>query len=150
MFDKLFKRPYYIDRHLQAPFLKERLEYIQLHAEIGNVEQTLCNIAQYLLRIIEFLNLTSNTTVELAEIEQAADKWARHRSKHPQKRRSFSKKAKEFFTWHAIKWLKMINLLAPLPEEKYPLLAKIFDRRAAINRHANAPLLKERFMYLQY
>ncbi|HLB41705.1 MAG TPA: site-specific integrase [Gammaproteobacteria bacterium] len=150
MFDKLFKRPYYIDRHFQAPFLKERLQYIQCCAEKGDVKSTLRDISQYLLRIIEFLNLEAHITINLVEIEQAADQWARHQSKHPQKRRSFSPKAKECFIWHATKWLKMINRLATLPEEKSPLLTKIFDRYAALKRHANAPLLKERLTYLQY
>ena len=29
MFDILFKRPYYIKRHVNAPFLNERIAYIQ-------------------------------------------------------------------------------------------------------------------------
>lgn len=150
MFDQLFKRPYYLNRHIHAPFLEERIKYLQIHAEQGNVIQSIRDVAQYLLRIIEFLNLKSNKSVGLAEIEQAADKWARYQSKHPQKRRPFSLKAKECFTWHAIRWLKMIDRLASLPEEKVPLLTKIFDRYAALKRHANEPLLKERLLYLQY
>lgn len=114
------------------------------------MKSTLRDISQYLLRIIEFLNLEVRTTINLAEIEQAADRWARHQSKHPQKRRPFSPKAKEYFTWHATKWLKMINRLAPIAEEKSALLIKIFDRYAALKRHVNAPLLKERLTYLQY
>lgn len=149
MFNQLFKRPYYINRHAKAPFLKERLAYIQLHKERGCVIQTLRDTAQYLLRIIEFLQLKSKSTVTIEEIELAADKWARHKSKHPQKRKSFSPKAKEFFTYHAIKWLKLVNRLA-LPEEHSSLLIKLFERGAAIKRHVYAPLLKERLQYLQY
>jgi len=149
MFNHLFKRPYYINRHAKAPFLKERLAYIQLHKERGCVIQTLRDTAQYLLRIIEFLQLKSNSTVTIEEIELAADKWARHKSKHPQKRRSFSPKAKELFAYHAIKWLKLIDRLA-LPEEHSSLLIKLFERCGAIKRHLTAPLLKERLQYLQY
>ncbi len=149
MFKQLFKRSYYINRHINAPFFKERVAYIQLHIERGCAMQTLRDTAQYLLRIIELLKLKPGNTVNLKEIEQAADKWASYQSNHPQKRRPFSISAKERFAYHAIKWLKMINLLA-LPEEHSSLLIRLFERGAAIKRHTNAPLLKERLLYLQY
>ncbi len=149
MFDQLFKRPYYVNRHINAPFLEERIDYIQMHVDRGCAMQTLCDVAQYLLRIIELLNLESNSSISLEEIEQAANQWASYQSKHPQKRMPFSTNAKERFSYHAIKWLKMINKLV-LPEGSSPLLLKIFERGAAIKRHANAPLLKERLLYLQY
>ncbi|HCJ1077175.1 TPA: tyrosine-type recombinase/integrase [Legionella pneumophila] len=150
MFEQLFKRPYYIKRHTQAPFLEERIKYLQSLQERGRVDQTIRDTAQYLLRIIEFLNLESKQTASLEEIDQAADRWARYQSKHPQKRRQFSPSAKDHFTWHAIHWLQINNRLTALPEESTPLITKIFERGAALKRHANSPLLKERLLYLQY
>lgn len=149
MFEQLFKRPHYINRHVTASLLNERLQYIQFCKERGCSMQSLRDAAQYLLRIIEFLQLKSDSTVTIEEIEQAADKWAGHQSKHPQKRRAYSPKAKEFFTYHAIKWLRMINRLS-LPERRASLLIKLFERGAAIKRHVNAPLLNERLQYLQH
>ena len=150
MFEQLFKRPYYVKRHTQAPFLEERIQYLQYLQGRGRVEQTIRDTAQYLLRIIEFLDLESKQRASLEEIDQAADKWARYQSKHPQKRREFSSSAKDHFTWHAIHWLQMNNRLTALPEEKMPLITKIFERGAALKRHANSPLLKERLLYLEY
>ena len=50
----------------------------------------------------------------------------------------------------AIDWLKKLEWLETLPEEKIPLFNKIFERRHALRRHVNAPLLEERLKYLQY
>jgi integrase/recombinase XerD len=69
---------------------------------------------------------------------------------HPQKRAIFSQTSKERFVWYAIDWLKKLEWLEPLPEEKIPLFNKIFERRHALQRHVNAPLLEERLKYLQY
>lgn len=150
MFEQLFKRPYYVKRHTQALFLEERIQYLRYLQGRGRVKQTIRDTAQYLLRIIEFLNLESKQTASLEEIDQAADKWARYQSKHPQKRREFSASAKDHFTWHAIHWLQMNNRLTALPEESMPLITKIFERGAALKRHVNSPLLKERLLYLEY
>lgn len=150
MFDQLFKRPYYVNRHIHAPFLEERVAYLQRCKERGRATQTLRDIAQYLLRIIEFLKLEAHDKVSLEEIELAADKWARYQYNHPQKRRAFSTSAKAAFIWHAIGWLKMIDRLATLEEETEPLITKIFERGGILKRHATAPLLKERLLYLQF
>jgi hypothetical protein len=44
----------------------------------------------------------------------------------------------------------MNDRLTMLPEENMPLITKIFERGAALKRHANSPLLKERLLYLEY
>ena len=134
MFNQLFKRPHYVNRHLNAPFLNERIEYLQSHIDRGCSRQFIRDTAQYLLRVIEFLNLESCKTVDFEEIEQAADRWARHQSKHPQKRREFSANARELFIYHSVKWLRKINRLA-LTGEDASLLIKLFERGAAVRRH---------------
>ena len=90
MFEKLIKRSYYRQKHLEAPLLDERIEYIQSWAEKGRAFNTLHGIATYLLRIVEFLHLKSKRTVKLKEIEKAANAWATYQYNHPQKRGNFS------------------------------------------------------------
>ncbi len=150
MFNKLFKRPFTIKKHTKAPLLNERLQYLQYWEKRGRSLHTLKTIAQYLLRIVEFLDLEAGTTISARKLEKAADKWAKYQYNHPQKRISFSKCGKKRFTWYAINWLKKLNRLECLPEEKIPLFNKIFERRKALQRHTSAPLLKQRLMYLQY
>ncbi len=148
MFDRLFKRPYYANRHINAPFLKERTQYLQQHLDRGCAIPFVQDTAQHLLMIIELLDLRPGSVISFQEIEQAADKWTRSQSKHPMKRKPFSEHAKKRFTFHAIQWLKMMNCLA-VPEDA-SLLMEIFDRGAAIKRHTTSLLLKERLLYLQY
>jgi integrase/recombinase XerD len=149
MFQKIIKRSYYRQRHLDAPLLNERIKYIQHWADKGRSLSTLQAVANYLLRIVEFLHLKSRRVVKLKEVENAANAWASYQYNHPQKRAEFSKCGKERFTWYAIDWLKNLKWLEPLPEEKIPLFNRVFERRKALQRHINAPLLEERLMYLQ-
>ncbi len=150
MFDQIFKRPFTIRQHTSAPLLKERLLYLNHWKELGRSESTLQSRAQYLLRIIEFLHLETNTGfITIEEIEDAADKWARYQYNHPQKRAAFSENSRNYFTWYAISWLEMINRLKR-PPQRAPLFHEIFERSHAIKKHTNAPLLEERLMYLQY
>lgn len=149
MFDQLIKRSYYRQKHLKAPLLEERRAYIQYWADQGRSLNTLKTVAENLLRIVEFLHLESYRLVTLEEVENAANDWGSYQYNHPQKRASFSKAGKERFAWYAIDWLKKLNWLEPLPEEKIPIFNRIFERRKALQNHVNAPLLEERVRYLQ-
>jgi len=149
-FDQIINRKYYREKHIHAPFLEERLTYLQYWLDRGISLHTIRSIAQYLLRIIEFLHLEKYKVITLAEIEKSATGWAKYQYNHPQKKAAFSKAGKERFTWYALDWLKKLNRLEPLPEERIPLFNKIFERRKALRRHTAGPLLKERLMYLKY
>jgi integrase/recombinase XerD len=148
--EQICKRSYYRQRHIQTPLLQERLQYLQYWADQNMSLHTLKSIAQYLLRIVEYLHLEKYRVVTLAEIEKAATRWAKYQYNHPQKKAPFSKTGKTRFTWYAVDWLKKLNRLEPLPEESIPLFNKLFERRHALLRHTTAPLLKERILYLQY
>lgn len=75
MFDQIFKRPYTTRKHTDAPLLEQRLIYLQRWNGRTPSLNTLKENAQYLLRIIEFLNLETNTAViTTEEIEEAANK----------------------------------------------------------------------------
>jgi len=149
MLEKIIKRSYYRKKHLEAPLLDERIQYIQYWADKGRALNTLHEIANYLLRIVEFLHLDSQRVVKLEEIHLAADAWAIYKYNHPQKRGKFSKSSKAHFTKYALDWLKKLEWLEPLPEERVPFFNQIFERRHALWRHINAPLLNERLLYLQ-
>ncbi|MCC2625991.1 MAG: hypothetical protein K0R14_1864 [Burkholderiales bacterium] len=129
MFEKLFKRPYYIRRHVNAPLLAERIKYLECEINRDTVFTSIQSIAQHLLRIVEFLQLNDdNRIITLEDIETAADKWARHKSKHPTKNGIFSINSKLDFIWYAKDWLKKIKRLEPLFEESIPLFNKIFEQ----------------------
>ena len=150
MFEQIFRKPYAIKKHLNAPLFEERLEYIKHWHEAGRANATLTSIAQYLLRIIMYLNLEKHRIVTLKEIESAANLWVSYQSKHPAKRIAFSVSAKQKFTWYAIDWLKRLGRLEQLPHEQVSLFNKIFERKHAKLKHLKEPLLNERIHYIQY
>lgn len=152
MFEQLFKRPYYVRRHLNAPLLEERVAYLQRYIDDNSSMTTVTSIAQYLLRIVELLALKTarSRIISMEEIESAADIWCHYQSKNPQKQKPFIPYGRKRFIQHAKNLLKSINCLEPLPEERIPLLNNIFERGRALKRHTSAPLLDERLKYLQY
>lgn len=149
-FDKIFKRSYYRNKHIHAPLFQERFKYLQYWSERTKSLHTLRSVAQYLLRIVEFIPLETYAIITFEQIEKSANAWAKYQFNHPEKRAPFSKTGKKRFALYAIDWLKTINRLEPLPEERIPLFNKIFERRKALRRHTSEPLLEERLMYLRY
>lgn len=149
MLEQLIKRAYYLDKHLKAPLLQERLDYLRHSANKGLSRHTLKSIADYLLRIVEFLHLEREGIITVEALEKAATAWGEFQSNHPMKK-TFSVTGKERFIWYSIDWLRRINRLQPLPEEKVPLFNRLFGRRHALQRHTSAPLLEERLQYLQH
>lgn len=149
MFDEINKRSFYRKRHLDAPLLNERLKYLEHLKGLGKSPTVLKDTAGYLLRIVQFLRLKIKRTISYDEIETAADSWARYQCNHPQKKQSYSKKSNDLFIRHAIDWFKLIGCLE-VPPESLVLFYEIFERKHAIDRHSNAPLLEERMQYLKY
>ena len=148
--EQICKRSYYRQRHIHAPLLQERLQYLQYWADRNISHHTLKSIAQYLLKIILYLQRENAKNTTAAHNQTASNQWAKYQYNHPQKRTSFSKTGKERFIRYTLHWLKKLGRLEPLPEERVPLFNKLFERGKALHRHTSAPLLKERIMYLQY
>jgi integrase/recombinase XerD len=149
MLEQLIKRAYYLNKHLEAPLLRERQDYIQHWASKGVCQHTLKSIADYLLRIVQFLHLENTGIITLEVVNNAASAWGKFQSNHPMKK-SFSKTGEKRFVWFSIDWLKRINRLESLPEEQIPLFNHLFERRHTLKRHTSAPLLQERLLYLQH
>lgn len=149
MLDQIIKRTYYLNKHLEAPFLKERQDYLTHYANKGLCRSSLKSIADYLLRVIQFLHLKKSGVITLETIEDAALEWAKYQFNHPMKK-AFSETGRKRFIWFSIDWLRSMNRLAPLPEESSPLFNRLFERRHTLCRHTTAPLLQERLLYLQH
>ncbi len=147
--EEICKRSYYRERHIHTPLLTERLQYLQYWADRNTPLHSLQSIAQYLLRIVEYLHLENGGIISLAQIEKSATDWANYQYNHPQKKAAFSKTGKRRFIWYSIDWLKKLNRLEMLPQERVPLFNKIFERSKALHRQIESPLLDKRLMYLQ-
>lgn len=150
MLDQIIKQPYYRQKHLDAPFLEERLKYIQYCANRGLSRSTLQDIARCLLKAVKFLPLKTRKIITLDEVESAANDLALYQYKHSKKGIVFSELSKKCFIRYTLDWLKNMNWLECLPEEKISLFNKIYKKSHTLRRYITAPLLEERLKYLQY
>lgn len=90
MLHQVIRRAYYLKKHLEAPMLQEREEYLEDLASQGYCRESVKITAEYLLRIIQFLHLEEDRIITIEAIESAAAAWARSPHHHPQKKK-FSK-----------------------------------------------------------
>lgn|GEM_PF-2536968 len=148
MFNQIFKRHSLINTHITAPLLRERLTYLDYCANHNTVLSSLQRIAHYLLDGVWVLKLEEPRIITHEEIEHAANIWL-HTRKYIYHTSENSTSAKTNFIRHITHWLKNINLLAPIPEERVELFSRLFKLPRALKRHVNAPLLDERLEYLQ-
>ena len=84
MLEQIIKRRYYLKKHLNTPLLNERLAYIRFYSNRGRSLNTLREVTDYLLRIVEFLHLKNDgTIITFDQIEEAANRWGRYQYNHP-------------------------------------------------------------------
>src|SRR5258706_7030296 len=79
MLDQIFTRKDALRRHLDAPLLKEREEFLSHLFRLGTDHIPMQSMASWLLRIIKILKLKRLRDVDLSEIASAARKLARHK-----------------------------------------------------------------------
>jgi integrase/recombinase XerD len=119
MFHQIFKYSRIIARHLAAPLVKQRLNYLNYRASLGATTTTLRIEAGYLLAIVDYLKLEPAGNVSSSEIEVAAERWiTRPKSSHRTK--DFSE-GKRLFLTTAKHWLAFLGrwqapMPAPCPE----------------------------------
>lgn len=128
MFEKLFSQAATIAAYRSAPFLEERLQYLSYCERNGAPRYTLRAITANQLSLMAILNLTVARRVSQAEIEWAAQQWARPR---PQRcGRAASKRKISAFASHAKGWMDFIGWLVQ-PEKTAPVLRpeiEIYER----------------------
>jgi len=126
MFDKLFKRPSTIARHLNAPLASERASFLSQCAEDGAAPDTLVRIARELVVVVRELDLASGHLVTPAAVDSAAEHWAKQ-----QKRRHRAhtlRWSRMLFRQTATAWLSYLGRLcipAPTPQP-FALLINAF------------------------
>ena len=148
MFDQIVPHPYYRKKHLEAPFLEERLQYLQYGIDRGLSFYSLRSTASCLLRVVKFLHLEVGRKVTLNEIENAANNLALYN--YSKEKTRFSEESKKIFIRCAVDWLKKLNWLEELYTEKNSLFNTLYKDHRALQRHIDAPLFEERLKYLQH
>lgn len=151
MLKKIFIQEFYLQKHLAAPLLKEREEYLKLYFFENANRSYLQRIAEETLRIVELLCLKDDEKnfITLTQIEVAAEKYGKLRASHPRKQK-YSISGKRRFIARAKSWLKYCNRLELLKEDSVPIFNELFEKVHTRKIMSTAPLLKERVEYLEY
>jgi integrase/recombinase XerD len=118
MFDKICKSSRAIERHLTSPLVDQRLSYLNYCASRGSSIRTLRNEANYLLAIIDCLDLKTEGFVSPSDIEAAANHWITRPGQYHNRKDSSATK-REFITV-AKHWLNFLGRLTRLPIEPCP------------------------------
>ncbi len=123
-FSQIYKDKKKIQLHLEAPLLKERLQYLEWWSVNGAAEQTLQKMAVNLLRATLYINFKKKK-ISLKEIVEAEERW------EDQKNRQINCKKKSRyrtgFITDATRWLKMLGRLASSPKHDTSFSKKIFQ-----------------------
>ena len=107
MIKELFSRPKTIRDHCSGPLIDERLRYLQHCVSLGIKQCTLREIAGHLLQTVKRLDVCVGETVNLTQIESAAQAW-RHSIRH-RKNLSESRKATQLFVGHAVQFFRFLG-----------------------------------------
>jgi hypothetical protein len=83
MLEEFLEHPFFLNRHRQAPLLKERESFLSHLQQQGTSRKALRNLSGELLQVVRLLKLTEMRDVSLAEIRQAARCWAREQRTNP-------------------------------------------------------------------
>jgi hypothetical protein len=104
MLEEFLEHPFFLNRHRQAPRLKERESFLSHLQQQGTSRKALRNLSGELLPVMRLLKLTEMRDVSLEEIQRAALCWAREQRTNP-KAQSYGNSA-SFFVYAAKKWLR--------------------------------------------
>ena len=104
MLDAFLEHPFFLNRHRQAPLLKERESFLNHLQQQGTSRKALRNLSAELLQVVRLLKLNEMRDVSLEEIRRAAQCWTREQRTNP-KAHSYGNSAR-FFAYAAKKWLR--------------------------------------------
>ena len=104
MLDAFLEHPFFLNRHRQAPLLKERESFLNHLQQQGTSRKALRNLSAELLQVVRLLKLNEMRDVSLEEIRRAAQRWTREQRTDP-KAHSYGNSAR-FFAYAAKKWLR--------------------------------------------
>lgn len=149
MLEKIILRKWYLQKHLEAPLLKEREEFLCMMMQNGKSRHYLLCLADYLLIIVRMLSISEEhpRKISIQEIKDAAEEWSRTIKNHPMKRRPSPSSVHKFMDV-AFKWLSNIGMLEDLYSDNRLILNRLFERKYHKLRYLTYPLLEERIAHL--
>lgn len=110
VFAEIFSRPHNREKHLSAPLLKEREQYLAYLLQNGVSRQRVRTAGCILLHIIRLLALEQMRMVLASEITEACARWLTDPAAH--NTRAVGPHSAESFTGTAVRWFRFHDSLA--------------------------------------
>ena len=150
MLETIIRRKWYLQKHLEAPLLKEREKFLEIMMRRGIVHSSLLCQADYLLVIVKMLSMEDGQQrkISIQEIKDAAEEWSRTIKNHPMKRQHSPSSVAKFLDI-AFRWLTYIGVVDDLYNDNSLILNRLFERKYHKLRYLTYPLLEERAAYLE-
>ncbi|MFA6820431.1 MAG: tyrosine-type recombinase/integrase [Bacteroidaceae bacterium] len=154
MFKKIFSKEANLRKHLEAPLLKEREEFLLKMEKKGLCLRYFQIVSKYLLFAVQVLNLKDNVNehVSFEDILKAGQKWKKMKLFSPQRKNfnpNVDTKTKEFLCTTVI-WLSNIGRIAPSYWDKRLIFNRICDTPAFKLKYFGTSFFKERLIFLNY
>ncbi len=120
MFDKLFERPFTIERYRTAPLAEFRRRYLRHLAALGSARLTLRQIAHDQLRLLNLVELKEGEAVSVSSIQATASEWAQTGCYKDTRRPPSSARSVKYSLARVIRWLRFLGWLDEPIEPRHP------------------------------
>jgi integrase/recombinase XerD len=142
----LFEAPHSVVKHLNAPLLKEREQYLSFLKANGRNKIRLQAVAGFLLHISRALGPDGLRPVALDEVRAAGRRWAMEPARgksQPPRNRAYAN-----YVGLASAWLKHLNSLTPLRDSIHPYRECLneFERTLALDLRLSPSTVKTRYL----
>jgi Phage integrase, N-terminal SAM-like domain len=125
MLDIIFRTPSALKRHRSVPLVKEREVFLMHLLRQGSSRPAVRTVAILLLHIIRVMKLRKMRDIPLAEVQEAANRWARYSGPH--RMRPAGRCTTGYFTFAAKKWLRFHGRLKIPTPAVHPFAAQLDD-----------------------
>jgi hypothetical protein len=154
MFNKIYLKVSNLQRHLEAPLVKEREWFVTLLASNGYCVRYQQMVAENLLYTVHYLGLTdgNRSPVALNSIWEMGQSYHRVRLSNEKRKNhapNVNTKYKDLIC-NAVKWLGSIDMLDALFYDTECILNKVMTKCFYKVKYLGFPLLSERMSLLQY
>lgn len=123
MFEALFTYAKALRRHQEGPSADARERYLRHCADYGAARGTLVRIARELLVIAERIDIASDETITLQDIEVTGQRWARYQQRRG--RAHTTRWSRQLFVQVAIDWTRFLGRLKELDREPGAFAAQV-------------------------
>lgn len=122
MFEQIFRKRCYIERHRSGPHAEERVRYLAHIQEEGRTPKELHRVAGLLFPISRYVDV-SQCDITSEQLDAAAEKWLDGRLRHRTSARQYGKQS---FLCIANRWLRFLGRL------QEPVSAEAFGPQVAV------------------